>query len=116
MAFEEFRHQADQVQNEAKQYLESSVEYYKLWGFKVLMKSAALSLKTLIVILCLTLVFFFGSVAAALAIGQSMDNMAMGFLILGGFYLVLLILIILLRETIIEGPMLRKFSDIFFND
>ena len=56
------------------------------------------------------------SVAAALAIGQVMDSYIMGFLIVAGVYFVLALLLFLIKDKIVEGPILEKFSEIFFND
>jgi hypothetical protein len=116
MAFEELKDQADQVQEETRAYIDTTLEYYKLWGFKVAMKSTAMAAKVILVMVCLIMVFLFVSLAAALAIGDALDNYVTGFLIIGGIYLILLILIILFKDKIVEGPMLRKYSEIFFNE
>ena len=42
MAFNQLREDTDELQDEAKLYLESSLAYYKLWGFKVAMKSTTM--------------------------------------------------------------------------
>lgn len=116
MAFEELKDQAERVQEETSAYINSTIEYYKLWGFKVAMKSTSMAAKVVLVMVCLIMVFLFGSVAAALAIGVALDSIATGFLIVGGFFLVLLILILLFKDKIVEGPMIRKYSEIFFNE
>lgn len=116
MAFEELKDQSERVQEETRAYLESTIEYYKLWGFKVAMKSTSMAAKVVLVMVCVIMVFLFGSVAAALAIGEALDNFATGFLIVGGLYLVLLVLIVLFKDKIVEGPMIRKYSEIFFNE
>jgi hypothetical protein len=35
MAFEELKENTENIQEQAKAYLESTAAYYKLWGFKV---------------------------------------------------------------------------------
>ncbi|GAW89718.1 hypothetical protein FPS14_contig00028-0043 [Flavobacterium psychrophilum] len=45
MAFEDLKENAEAIQENSKAYLESSMAYYKLWGFKVAMKSTTLLLK-----------------------------------------------------------------------
>ncbi len=116
MAFNELKNQAERVQEETRAYIDSTFEYYKLWGFKVVMKSTAMAAKVVMIVVCLIMVFLFGSVAAALAIGDALDSYALGFLVVGGFFLVMFFLVILLKDKILEGPMLRKYSEIFFND
>ncbi len=116
MAFDELKVGMEQVQEETKAYLESSVAYYKLWGFKVAMKSTSVIVKFLMIVLCLSMVLLFLSIAAAIAIGYALDNLAYGFLIVGGVYVIFTLIFFLLRDKIVEGQVMAKFSEIFFND
>lgn len=116
MAFEEIKNQTEQIQEHAKGYIENNIEYYKLRGFKVLMQSTTMIVKFLLIVLCLSMVILFVSIAAAFAIGSYFNNTAVGFLIVGGFYLLLTGLLFLVKDKIVEGPILEKFSAIFFND
>ena len=45
MAFEELKEHTEDIQKQAQAYIENSVAYYKLWGFKVAMKSTTMILK-----------------------------------------------------------------------
>lgn len=116
MAFEELKEQSEQFQEQLQSYIESNVAYFKLWGFKVTMKSTTLILKFSMILLCFSMVLLFGSIAAAFAIGSYFDNISLGFLIVGGFYLLLTLALFLIKDKIVEGPILEKFSEIFFND
>jgi len=116
MAFEELKNQSGRIQEETRAYIETTFAYYKLWGFKIAMKSTTMTVKAVLIVLCITMVLLFGSVAAALAIGQALASNALGFLIVGGIYLLILLIIILLKDKIIDGPILRKFSEIYFNE
>jgi amino acid transporter len=116
MAFEELKENTEAIQENAKAYVESSLAYYKLWGFKVAMKSTTLLVKFLLIALCLMIVLFFVSIAGAMALGQLFDSYALGFLAIAGIYLVLALLLFLVKDKIVEGPILEKFSEIFFND
>jgi len=73
-------------------------------------------LKFALILLCFSMVLLFGSVATALAIGVYFNSYAIGFLFVGGFYLIATILLFFVKEKVIEGPILEKFSEIFFND
>ena len=90
--------------------------YYKLWGFKVAMKSTTLALKFFLIAICLMIVLLFVSIAGALSLGQILGSYTFGFLIIAGIYLVLAMLLFLIKDKIVEGPILEKFSEIFFND
>ncbi|PWA11549.1 competence protein [Flavobacterium laiguense] len=116
MPFVDIKENTDKVQEQVQVYLESTISYYKLWGFKVAMKSTTMILKFTLILLCFCMVLLFGSVAAALAIGAYFDSYAIGFLIVGGLYLLTTSLLFLIKDKVIEGPILGKFSEIFFND
>ena len=116
MAFEELKENTEAIQENAKAYIASSLAYYKLWGFKVAMKSTTLLVKFLLIALCLMIVLFFVSIAGAMALGQLFDSYPLGFLVVAGIYLVLALLLFLVKDKIVEGPILEKFSEIFFND
>ena len=116
MAFEELKENTEAIQENAKAYVESSLAYYKLWGFKVAMKSTTLMLKFFLIALCLMIVLLFVSIAGAMALGQLFDSYPLGFLAVAGVYLVLALLLFLVKDKIVEGPILEKFSEIFFND
>lgn len=116
MAFEELKEQTHDIQKQVHHYVENSLAYYKLWGFKVAMKSTTMIFKFVLIAMSLMLVLLFCSIAIALAIGNALDSYTVGFLIVAGFYLVLSGLVFLIRDKMVEGPILEKFSEIFFND
>lgn len=116
MAFEELKENTEAIQENAKAYIDSSIAYYKLWGFKVAMKSTTLMLKFFLIALCLMIVLLFISIAGAMALGQLFNSYPLGFLAVAGIYLVLALLLFLVKDKIVEGPILEKFSEIFFND
>lgn len=116
MAFEELKENTEAIQENAKAYVESSLAYYKLWGFKVAMKSTTLLVKFLLIAMCLMIVLLFVSIAGAMALGQLFQSYPLGFLAVAGIYLILALLLFLVKDKIVEGPILEKFSEIFFND
>lgn len=116
MALEELQDNIEDIQENAKAYVESSIAYYKLWGFKVAMKSTTLILKFILIAICMMIVLLFLSIAAALAVGELMDSYVIGFLIIAGVYMILALLLFMVKDKIVEGPILEKFSEIFFND
>lgn len=113
---EELKENVEDIQENTKAYIESNIAYYKLWGFKVAMKSTTLAVKFFLIAICLMIVLLFVSVAGALAIGHLLDSYVLGFLIIAGIYLILVFLLFLVKDKIVEGPILEKFSEIFFNE
>ena len=116
MAFEELKENTEKIQEQTKVYIDSHLAYYKLWGFKVAMKSTTLIFKFTLILLCFSMVMIFGSFAAAYAFGSLFESNALGFLTVGGIYLVFTILLFFIKDKMVEGPILEKFSEIFFND
>ena len=116
MALEQIQENIEDIQENAKAYLESNIAYYKLWVFKVAMKSTTLILKFVLISICLMIVLLFVSVAGALAIGNLLNSYVLGFLSVAGIYLILVFLLFLIKDKIVEGPILEKFSEIFFNE
>ena len=116
MAFDELKENIEDIQESTKAYIDSSLAYYKLWGFKVAMKSTTMILKFILIALFLLIFLLFVSIAASYALGDLVGSTALGFLIVGGIYLVLAVLLSFVKDRIIEGPILERFSEIFFND
>ena len=116
MALEDIRENVEDIQENTKAYIDTSIAYYKLWGFKVAMKSTTLALKFFLIAICLVIVLLFVSVAGSLALGQVLNSYPLGFLCVAAIYLVLALLLFLVKDKIVEGPILEKFSEIFFND
>ena len=115
MAFENLKESLSDAERSARSYMESSGEYYKLKSFKFLMRGITSFAKIAVVGTVGLLALFFLSLAASFGIGQALDNTFYGFLCVGGFYMLIGIILYLLRDRI-NGPMLRKFSEFYFDD
>ncbi|MNJ99310.1 hypothetical protein D3C87_170850 [compost metagenome] len=113
MAFEEIKENAEDLKQEVKNLIDANLKYYKLWGFKIVMKSTTMMLKIFLLAVMLTIVTVFFSIALAMGIGYWLDNFAYGFLIVGLIYLILAIVVYYVQDKIVEGPMLSRFSKIF---
>lgn len=116
MPFENLKDNLNEIQEESKAYIDNNIAYFKLWGFKVIMKSTTVALKFVLLTLCVSLFIIFASVALALTIGKLLDSYIYGFLIVSGIYLILAILLSFVKPKIVEGKILKRFSEIFFND
>lgn len=116
MAFEEIKENVEDIQEQAEAYIENNLAYYKLRTFKMAMKSATTILKFSLILLGFGMVLLFLSLALAFALANYLDSYPFGFLIVGVIYLLGTGLLFLVRDKIVEGPLLEKFSEIFFND
>ncbi len=115
MAFDELKSDLTDSQQAAKEYIESSAEYYKLKTFKFVMRGIIALTVVLFLGTFVMLAVFFLSVAASMVIGNYLGNLADGFWIVGGVYVLLGLLGYALRNKL-ETPVLRKFSEHYFED
>ncbi|WP_339653692.1 phage holin family protein [Flavobacterium frigidarium] len=116
MAFEEFKENTDDVQEKMKSFIESNLTYYKLKSFKTSMKATSTVLKFIIILLGICMVLLFFSIALAFGLGNMLDSNTLGFLIVGVIYLMVTVILYLIRDKIIERPLLVKFSKIFYSN
>jgi len=115
MAFDELKKDLTDSQQSAKEYLESTSDYYQLKIFRFLMK-AIIALTLVLALGTLSfLLLFFVSLAASVAIGESMGSETAGFVVVGLIYLILAIVTFLFRKKL-EAPVLRTFSKYYFED
>ncbi|WPR72246.1 competence protein [Flavobacterium sp. NG2] len=116
MAFEEIKENAEHIQNEFHSYVENSLTYYKLKVFKLIMKSLMTIFKFTLLLAILLMVLFFGSIGLAFALSTYFESYIMGFSAVALGYFVIGLLFLLLNKKWIEVLLLKKFSNIFFNN
>jgi hypothetical protein len=90
--------------DKSKDYLETKIELTKL---KTIDRSADILSSVIVMVSMIflgSLFIIFISIALALMIGQWLGTVQYGFLIMGGFYALLLLLIYLRREKWIKTP------------
>ncbi|MFD2825091.1 hypothetical protein ACFSYG_01305 [Leeuwenhoekiella polynyae] len=106
----------NKVSDDAKKYLNSSLEYYKLDSFKKMM-DGAVSLVNLMVSGSIFIIFIlFISVGVAITIGESLGSLSYGYFIVAGIYLLIFLLYKLFGKSFITEIVLRKYSKVFFNE
>ncbi len=114
MAFKELKQDLWAAQDNVQSYFENSEEYIYLKGFKVSMTLVTAFAQTLLVGALGLLALFVLSLAASFGLGQLLDNTFYGFLIIGMFALIIVIVAYVLRKKI-NKPILRKFSKSYFD-
>ena len=101
---------------QAEETLHTNLAYYKLFLFRFIAKSANGLIMIFLLGLTALLVLFLFSYAAAYAIGSILSSDALGFLIVGAFYILVVGIVMLFRKRWIERPLLAKLSEIYFKD
>lgn len=105
-------HTGDKIQD----YLESTAEYYKLRLFKSAMKFTTSLVNMLVIGFISFLFLIFISIGGALYLSSVIGNPFSGFLIIGGVYLLSLLLVLIFGKEFIEKKLLLKFSDLLIED
>ena len=113
MAFEKLKENVLETDVNIHAYINSSEDYLKLKSFKVLMLGVTYITKVLVIgaLVCITLLMI--SFAVGFRLAQVLNNTFYGFLIVGLFYVLAVILVYLFRDKF-NGPLLRKFSKYYF--
>tara|TARA_R110002012_G_scaffold321510_1_gene549609 strand:+ start:920 stop:1306 length:387 start_codon:yes stop_codon:yes gene_type:complete len=96
-------------------FIESSINYHKLDLYKKVMSGVISSSHKLLLGFFLLISILFLSLAASVYLGDLLDNDALGYLIVGLFYFLLVILVAIFMKPVIEKSLLRKTSEQFFN-
>jgi hypothetical protein len=116
MAFKSLSENLEKSGEKAQEYLENTAEYYKLRTFKTVTKGAISLVNFLIIGIILLLVLLFLSIGVALWIGDLLDSRYVGYFIVGGFYILVIVLFLIFAKEPIQKTLLLKFSDIFFDN
>ncbi len=116
MALKSLTDSLHKVTDRIEDYSVSMVEYYKLRLFKSVMKGG-ISLVNLLVYGSLFLfVLLFLSLGAAFWLATFFENVYAGFLLIGGFYGVILLFMFIFGRRLIERKMLHKFSGLLYDE
>jgi len=106
----------EDLSDDSKAYLRSLIEYYKLDALKKSTKAIAALLRIAINGSLLLLLFMFLSIGLSFFIGELIDSIGYGFMIMGGFYLTLLIIFAIISKPLSESLSLKFINKIIYSD
>ena len=99
--------------NSIKNYIKLRIEYTKLDVIEICVKLiTAIAILILLMVLLLVAAIYF-SFAATYAIDATLHCLPLSFLIVGVFYILLIIAFIALRHTLIEKPLVKFLTMLF---
>ena len=113
MAFDELKEDLIGAEANMRSYIATSDEYLRLKIFKVVMQYITGITKVLLIGIGFVFALLFLSFAACLALSEQFDSYYSGFIIVGGFYAIVGIVIYVFREKL-NAPILKKFSNYYF--
>ena len=99
-----------------ERYLETKGSYYGLVVFEKAAKLLTTFLGNGLIIVTLLIALLFLSGALGLYIGSLLQSTELGLLIVGGFYLLLALLLYLFRNRIFGPMVIGSLSDVLFKD
>ena len=94
-------------------YIENRINYLKLDFFKKSMLGVTTLVKILLVGFLVLISFFFLSIAGAIWLGELLGSPIYGYLIVGGFYSILVIGVLLFAIKPIERFLFKKYAKLF---
>ena len=97
----------EDLSDDTKAYIKSLIEYYKLDALKKSTKAIATVLSLAIKGSLLLLLFMFVSIGLSFLIGEYINSVAYGFMIMGGFYLLVLLIFLLVARPVSESLSLK---------
>ena len=116
MAFEKLSNSIHELNDNIQAYLHSNAEYYKLKAFKQGMKGATSLVRFMVLGFLLSTAGIMLSFALAIVISEAIGVPSSGYFIVGGFYLLIFVLIFIFGKEPIEKLILKKFSKVVFED
>lgn len=111
--FDQLNQRFQDISKETKEYIESSIEYYKLDAYKKTTKGASALLRYFSMFGVFLLFFSFLMIGVALLAGSLLGDTYYGFFIVAGFNLLLFIILITRGRKLFDSIVLSIFSEIF---
>lgn len=112
--FESINHTTTKATDLGQDYIKKSQEYYKLKIFQQLTFSFSMLGKALVIGSILFIGFVFLAFALAIAIGDWLSNVALGYLIVSGLFFCIALIVYKLRHRI-DQKIIKTMSPKFFN-
>lgn len=107
---------AEQLIVDIKKYISLNYVLIKLKTIERTSKVLSNLFSSILILLVLLLFVFFISLAAGFYLSAILDSKYLGFAIVGGFYFLVSIILILIKKKHIEGPIRDKFIKDIFNE
>lgn len=111
--FDQLNQRFQDISEETREYIETSIEYYKLDAYKKTAKGTSALLRYFFVLGVFLLFFSFLMIGIALFLGDLINSSFYGFFIVAGFNLLLFFLLLTKGRKLFDKLVLTIFSEIF---
>ncbi|PNQ72221.1 hypothetical protein C1T31_12915 [Hanstruepera neustonica] len=112
--FESINESSAKMADAGETYIKKSQEYYKLKVFQQISVSVSLVAKVLLIGGLLFVGLFFMALAAAMALGEWLGDLALGYIIVAGVFLLATVIIFFKRE-VVNKMVIKSLSSKFFD-
>lgn len=102
----------ENLSDDAKNYIKSEIDFYKLDIYKKFVKVISLLVRLLILGILAFLLFSFLATGLAMLIGENIGSYYLGFFIVAGGFLILLILVYLFGKPAIDRKAISFLNNI----
>ena len=103
-----------EVKEEFQEYVNKRIDLVKLHIVEDLSRATARFGLKLGLSYLLFFVLLFFSLAGGFYLGELLESISLGFIIVGSFYLIIMIIFYLLRRTLVDKPVIKSFIKLFF--
>ena len=104
------------LRKDLQDYLEKKVSYYGLTAFEKAVRLLTTFLGNAVIIITLLISVIFLAGAAAFYLGTLLESTELGMLIVGGFFFLITLGLMLFRSKIFSPYIIRSLSEVFFHD
>lgn len=111
--FESINNTSNKASDIGERYFDRSFEYFKLKVFQQLTYTISMIGKALIIGAVLFIGLILLSISAAIAIGDALQNIALGYLIMGAAFMIIGLIIYKVRY-VVDAKIIEKFQTKFF--
>ncbi len=111
--FESINNTSNKASDIGERYIDKSFEYFKLKVFQQLTYTISMMGKALIIGAVLFIGLILLTISAAIAIGDALQNVALGYLIMGALFMIIGIIIYKVRY-VVDATIIEKFQTKFF--
>lgn len=113
--FESLNETTDKATDTAERYVKTSKEYFKLKVFQQITLILSFLTKFAAIGVLILLAFIFMAAAGAMALGEALENMPLGYLIVGLVFLLIALIVYALRNKI-NTKIISTVADKFFEE
>jgi len=96
------------------EYFEAKIQLYKIGAYEKIAKVTAVLFSSIIIALLVFFLLFFLSISGGFYFGALLNSNALGFLLIFGIYLILLVFIVVFKKKLLEKYIIDKVIEQLF--